>query len=305
MSDTPPIITTKPVDLNTPEAYQPGHSTPVPESKIIHSPIQHLSFSALKTYLSNPAGFYRQYVLKQYDNDLSPAALVGRTIHKQMESFYKQLTWEKSLEITESFFKENVRLVTDWKKTGSPEKSWNEALAGIRDLRRAIPKRKIPKQDDKIVLVETAMTALCGAHIPLKVIPDLVIEKKVGLDAYDWKKVSAFNDTPPAVYWIQAYFIVKPLEKQTGKFVRSVTFVEIKPKLTQSSDLSETIRTHVIPNNPSSIEFRAILRLINFMLEDISGVKRHFLPNVTDMYAGDDEWVRWLEETNNDPAYAL
>lgn len=291
-----------PLNLPLDKVYKAKNEIVIPFDAF---PISHLSFSSLKNYLSNPAGWYRQYVLKQYDNDLSPAALVGRTIHKQLECFYKGLSWEKSFEITASFFEENVRAVTDWKKTGSPEKCWNEIVSGLRDLKRAIAKRKLPKQDDGVLFVESPLVQACGFSIPIKVIPDLAVKKKSGIDIYDWKKVSAFNETAPAVYWIQAYFNIKVIEKQTGEFVRGMTFVEIKPKTSKTADLSEAIRTIVIPNNPSSIEFRAIRRLIDFMLKDIAGVERHFLPNVTDMYAGDDEWMRFLEETNNDPAYSL
>lgn len=265
-------------------------------------PIQHLSFSSLKNYLSNQAGWYRSYVLNERTNELSPAALVGRTIHKYMELHYRRMSPEDIHELVEQFFMEQSANVEDWGKTGSKKKSKNEVMCAIRDLLRAIGKGKLPGPRAKIVNIEQAMKAPVGFNVPLKAIPDLIIRKKDGLHIYDWKKTSAFNKKPPALYFIQAVFNCR-LAKETYKEpVVSMIFVEVKPRK-EEGVLKEAVNLVKIKIAWDSLEFRAISRLIDCMLEDVSGARRYYLPNVTDMYAGDDEWVRWLEATSNDPAY--
>lgn len=263
-------------------------------------PIQHLSFSALKTYLSNPAGFYRQYVLMERTDELSPAALVGRTIHKYMECYYRGLKRKDTQDLVQAFFAEQSQLVTDWGKTGSPEKAKGEVLCAIRDLKKMIAKKKLPNKNAGVLFVEEPFEGSVGHACELKAIPDLVTMDERGIHIFDWKKVSAFNlDSTPALYWIQAYFNMRSVEAAYGP-VKGMTFVEVKP-LKEAGQAAVNLR--YIPND-NSLELRAARRLVDFMLEDLSGEKRHFLGNVCDMYAGDDEWAHWLEETKKDPVYS-
>jgi hypothetical protein len=261
-------------------------------------PIQHLSFSSLKNYLSNQAGWYRSYVLNERTNELSPAALVGRTIHKYMELYYRRIPTQSIHEVVEAFFEEQAATVTDWGKTGSPEKAKMEAMAGIRDLLRAIGKGKLPGPRAKIVNIEEIMEEGVGYGVRIKAIPDLIVRKKDGLHIYDWKKVSAFNDKPTALYYMQALFNAYTAVAKYKEPIVDVTFVEVKPRKDEGK-LKGSINLIKVNVDVESIEFRAVDRLIKCMLEDISGDKRHYLPNVTDMYAGEDEWVAWLKETNN------
>lgn len=267
-------------------------------------PIQYLSFSSLKNYLSNQAGWYRSYVLNERTNELSPAALVGRTIHKYMELHYRLLPVATCREITIAFFNEQARTVTDWGKTGNKTKSKNEVMCAIRDLLRAVDKKKLSGPKAAIVNIEEPMEAPVGFSIPLKAIPDLIIRKKDGLHIWDWKKCSAFNKKPSALYYMQAVFNAMLAREKYKEDVIDVTFVEIKP-LKNEGPLKKAVNLVVVKMDWESLQLIAVKRLINFMLEDISGIKRHYLPNVTDLYSSEESWMAWLEETSDDTNYHL
>ena len=60
--------------------------------------VEHMSPSAFMTSLSNPASFYRTYVLKIYDGLDSMTSLVGKAGHIALEKYYSDgLTQEAAI----------------------------------------------------------------------------------------------------------------------------------------------------------------------------------------------------------------
>src|SRR5574337_753619 len=101
-------------------------------------PIDRLSFSAVREYLSNPWRFHRIYVLKIQTFTDSPATLVGRAFHKCLELFYSSPDFrtEEGLARAKESALSIIRAAApqvDWGKTGSLEKSEAEALQTIED----------------------------------------------------------------------------------------------------------------------------------------------------------------------------
>jgi hypothetical protein len=50
--------------------------------------IDHLSYSAIITFLRNQVEFQKRYIARVYDNAKSPSMVVGTAFHKAMETFY-------------------------------------------------------------------------------------------------------------------------------------------------------------------------------------------------------------------------
>ena len=58
--------------------------------------VDHLSYSALVTFLRNQVEFQKRYIAKVYDNPSSPSMVVGKAFHKALEIYYKGGTFDEA-----------------------------------------------------------------------------------------------------------------------------------------------------------------------------------------------------------------
>ena len=84
--------------------------------------VDHLSYSAIISFLRNQVEFHKRYVASIWDNAKSPAAIVGTAFHKALEEYYKGADIQASVSagLEEINFTSDYEI--DYGKTGSREK---------------------------------------------------------------------------------------------------------------------------------------------------------------------------------------
>jgi len=278
-------------------------------------PIDRLSFSAVREYLSNRWRFHRIYVQKISTWTDSPATLVGKAFHKCLELYYSspEFRTEQGLQDAKNA---GLAIITaaaaqvDWGKTGSLEKSQAEALQTIEHYFLEDPKY----QDHGTVTPERMYSGMVkGIPVTVKAISDLTIKGEKELGIVDFKKVSQlsiisdealagmqrlFPGVPPA-YLIQAWFNYKALFAATGEKADWMKFHEVKTsKNKKNEDGTTSPQSHIITVDFASPEWknmdRIITKMVKQILRDISRKNCVWLPNISDMMAGEESWTEYL-----------
>lgn len=278
-------------------------------------PIDRLSFSAVREYLSNPFRFWRIYVQKISTWTDSPATLVGKAFHKCLELYYTSPEF-RTPEGLEEAKAAGLAIITaaapqvDWGKTGSLEKAHADALQTIEHYFLEDPKY----QDMGTLTPERLLSGtIKGIPVTVKAISDLTIEGEGGTGIVDFKKVSQLSEWPeeiteppnPAVvtrlfpgvppgYLFQAWFNQKSLFAATGKKADWMKFHEVKT----SKNKDGSPQSNVIVVDFATPEWKAMDRIITKMvkaiLRDVSRKSRVWLPNVFDQMAGEESWSEYL-----------
>lgn len=270
--------------------------------------LQHLSYSAVTKYLTNPYEFHRCYVQKKYRDDTSPAAAVGTAMHKAIEMFYKGKSVESALKDGEiELIKQKNQI-----RFGKTQ-TFDDCLAEYRTLTSVFFNAPV-FNPARVVSVEEAIVAeVDGLKIKLKAKTDLLGRAENGdLIIFDWKKVSAYTNPEvilgydregkalteemiPAKYFIQAFFNARTIKAQYREDPKSMIFVEIKAA--KNRDGSPQIRQYHIDltNEDVQKDFARITQLVNHIAEEVEH-REKWLPNFDDMFIGDLVWREWLME---------
>lgn len=264
--------------------------------------VDHMSPSAFMTSLSNPASFYRTYVLKIYDGLDSPASLTGKAAHLALEKYYsdgatQEAAIEAGLEWLSSQRDSNIK----YGATSSREKMQADYNQGIRHYFEEEP--KFHKLIDVEVGRDAAVVAknlLTGEplSIPIKCVLDIVYEDEVGqLWLCDHKFVKAWtkdSDEAPAdglglvdfKRFIQGMFYLHWAAAKYGREPAGIVYNEVK--IPKNRDKSAQLRPYVFrfDDQNRTTYLSAFYKLFETQIHDLNIPGRHWLPNPNDIFDG-------------------
>lgn len=244
------------------------------------SRVNHLSYSAIVTFLNNQVEFQKRYIAKIYDNPKTPSLVVGTSFHKAMETFYDkdggnvQAAIEAGLE--EMSYVSDSEI--DFGKTGSREKM-------MQDYTRLVNKyfEEAPHYDE-VVDVEKRLEASI-ANVPMVGVIDMVVRDS-GLRLIDYKTVTAYSpdDEESYKYLMQAYIYLVLAEAEYNQEVTEVVFKEIKKTINR--DGSPQCRD-VAFDRQSVLAFAPIAKkIITNVFEYVNDDRSKFFPNMNDRMNG-------------------
>lgn len=244
------------------------------------SRVDHLSYSAIVTFLNNQVEFQKRYIAKIYDNPKTPSLVVGTSFHKAMETFYDkdggnvQAAIEAGLE--EMSYVSDSEI--DFGKTGGREKM-------MQDYTRLVNKyfEEAPHYDE-VVDVEKRLEASI-ANVPMVGVIDMVVRDN-GLRLIDYKTVTAYSpdDEESYKYLMQAYIYLVLAEAEYNQEVTEVVFKEIKKTINR--DGSPQCRD-VAFDRQSVLAFAPIAKkIITNVFEYVNDDRSKFFPNMNDRMNG-------------------
>jgi len=244
------------------------------------SRVDHLSYSAIVTFLNNQVEFQKRYIAKIYDNPKTPSLVVGTSFHKAMETFYDkdggnvQAAIEAGLE--EMSYVSDSEI--DFGKTGSREKM-------VQDYTRLVNKyfEEAPHYDE-VVDVEKRLEASV-ANVPMVGVIDMVVRDN-SLRLIDYKTVTAYSpdDEESYKYLMQAYIYLVLAEAEYNQEVTEVVFKEIKKTINR--DGSPQCRD-VAFDRQSVLAFAPIAKkIITNVFEYVNDDRSKFFPNMNDRMNG-------------------
>lgn len=244
------------------------------------SRVDHLSYSAIVTFLNNQVEFQKRYIAKIYDNPKTPSLVVGTSFHKAMETFYDKDGGDVQAAIEAGL--EEMSYVSDseidFGKTGSREKM-------MQDYTRLVNKyfEEAPHYDE-VVDVEKRLEASI-ANVPMVGVIDMVVRDN-GLRLIDYKTVTAYSpdDEESYKYLMQAYIYLVLTEAEYNQEVTEVVFKEIKKTINR--DGSPQCRD-VAFDRQSILAFAPIAKkIITNVFEYVNDDRSKFFPNMNDRMNG-------------------
>lgn len=249
--------------------------------------IDHLSYSAIITFLRNQVEFQKRYIARVYDNEKSPSMVVGTAFHKAMETFYNGESIDKAV----AAGLEEIRITSDYEinfgKDGSREKM-------IKDYTFLVNKyfEEAPGYD--VVDTEKRMEHTVSG-VPMVGVSDLNVRTAAGkLSIKDYKTVTSYSsptndpDDPEYVenykYLLQGYIYLVLAETEYKEEVESVEFIEVKKS--KNKDGSSQIRGFEYPRE-SLLEFAPIAhKIITNVFAYVNDDNAKFFPNPSDYING-------------------
>ena len=244
------------------------------------SRVDHLSYSAIVTFLNNQVEFQKRYIAKIYDNPKTPSLVVGTSFHKAMETYYDKDGGDVQAAIEAGL--EEMSYVSDseidFGKTGSREKM-------MQDYTRLVNKyfEEAPHYDE-VVDVEKRLEANI-ANVPMVGVIDMVVRDN-GLRLIDYKTVTAYSpdDEESYKYLMQAYIYLVLAEAEYNQEVTEVVFKEIKKTINR--DGSPQCRD-VAFDRQSVLAFAPIAKkIITNVYEYVNDDRSKFFPNMNDRMNG-------------------
>ena len=249
--------------------------------------IDYWSYSSLTLFLRNRLAFKKTYILKQYDNQNSSAAIIGRAGHKALEHYLKMGNdVHAAIEAGHRYIASVSDIEIDYGKTGSRE-------AIIKAYTQAIDFYFSELPDfGKVLGVEEGITTVVHDRngnelpMPLKSISDVISEDSNGdIWVHDHKFVKSYSDgsEDKAVLIIQALFNYHTIEAKYGRAPVGIKFHECK--ITANKNNEAQVQPYEIRFNDPA-HFAVFYQLINDCTKEIRKPDVMFLPNPQDMFDG-------------------
>lgn len=242
--------------------------------------VDHLSYSAIISFLRNQVEFHKRYVAGIWDNAKSPAAIVGTAFHKALEEYYKGADIQASVSagLEEINFTSDYEI--DYGKTGSREKM-------IKDYTTLVNKyfEEAPSYH-KIIDIEVKLRESV-AGVPMVAKIDMVDEDENGsawLD--DHKTVGAYSpeEEENYKYLLQGYIYLVVAEKHYGREFAGVRFGEIKRSINRDGSPQ---RREVVYDRESLLAFAPVAqKIITNVFAYVNDDHSKFFPNPSDTLSG-------------------
>jgi len=246
--------------------------------------VDHLSYSAIRAYLTSPAKFWNQYILREpFKPNLAMAA--GSAWHKGVEEYllgndeYIPAGWEKMME----FKAEQAKTLEDEEFQEFCKKFSKE----YKDLLRSLedyPSFKRAWSPGKFIEVKVSMPSPVEGGLPITGVVDVI---DINGNPVDHKYVSRFS-TDKEKYYVQAWFYYYIAHNLTGKYPHHMIISEFKK--TKNRDESPQLREMVI--NYEKKWMKKIDEWYVMVSRQILAQKE-FVANPFQMYGGDD-WKSYL-----------
>lgn len=241
--------------------------------------VDHLSYSAIITFLRNQVEFQKRYIAKVWDNAKSPSMVVGTAFHKALELHYNG----KSINDAITGGLEEINFTSDYEidfgKTGSREKM-------IADYTNLVNKyfEEAPDFGD-IVGVEKRLEGKVS-NVPMVGVIDLIARKDGELWLHDHKSVHAYSpeEEENYKYLLQGYIYLVLAEAILGEKVAGVVFGEIKKSINRDGSPQ---RREVSYDRQSLLEFSPVAtKIITNVFDYVNNDNSKFFPNPSDQMNG-------------------
>lgn len=302
--------------------------------QIENFPVPHLSFSALRSYLTDRQAFFRRYVRWEFDNEWSPALFEGNTCHRILEEYYKAalecdssgkkmkgFDWNGTIKkiIAEEMASDAFRRI-EWGKTGSIDKSIMLIEQSMEFYQKDLPivQGIVAVEGTYVSDFETPDGELMP--IPLKGKLDLIHTVDGELVARDHKFISTFTDIEALredgldgdpVLDLQAAQYFFNTYKTLGRYLRRMVFDQVKKS--KNKDGSPQRKEYVVDFVERPEVLARFLELYRRVVRELSGQPPidpetgviYFVPNPFAMYGWKDAWLDFCEEVETGKQWNL
>lgn len=259
-------------------------------------PIEHLSYSALRSYCSNQQQFFKNYILGIWDNRSSVVALVGKGFHKTMEHYYKTGDIDTAIELGHTYISKVPDSEIDWGKTGSREQAMKEMSAAVNFYMNEEPDL------GETIAIEDKVTTDKGfggelLPLPIKAVTDRVTRQNGKLHIIDYKVVTSFSDPDEEdpLKVLQAMFNFITVTAKHGEEPEDIIYLEVKKS--QNRDGSPQVRPYRIGFADHAHYQGYFKRIYSDVIYELARDDRRYLPNFGDTFTGKEAWTDYVAET--------
>jgi len=248
----------------------------------------------MSALLSNPLNFKKKYILKVYDDAMSPSGVVGTACHKVAEAYFGNgKSTDEAIQVGYDYIDSVSESEIDYGKTGSREKILTEFKQAIGFFFEELPVfHEILGVE---VSITTEITGVDGNVLPLpaKAKIDLVSKNKLGeLEVVDWKFSRGYTDANVTDFskFLQAMFDYHIVKEKYGEAPARVIFRECK--ISKNKDNTPQIQDYVIDFKEDTIygDFATFYKLYNEVTKYISSPTSIYLPNPNDYFNGQNSF---------------
>lgn len=256
--------------------------------------IDYWSYSSMSALLSNPLNFKKKYILKVYDDPMSPSGVVGTACHKVAEAYFGNgKSEQESIQAGYDYIDSISHTEIDYGKTGSKEKILKDFEQATRFFFEELP------QYHEILGVEYSITTeiqtIDGNTLPLpaKAKIDLISKNKLGeIEIIDWKFTRGYTDPSVTDFgkFLQAMFDYHIVLAKFGEAPARVIFREVK--ISKNKDNTPQIQDYVIDFKEGTIygDFATFYKLYNDTTKYVSSPTSIYLPNPNDYFNGQNSF---------------
>lgn len=292
------------------------------EEQILNFPVQHISASAIRAYLTDRQSFFKRYVRLEFEMTKGPSLIEGSLFHSVLELYWQehkegnQSKFDveqafdsrlKQMEVDNSF--ENV----NWWSTGSKEKSIETVQKALWFYFAELP----TWTTEQIVGIEARFLSdfedleWNTMPIPLKWFLDLVVKENEDIIIEDHKLVSVCTqqeDNDPK-YEIQAceyWFLVR---KHFWFNPKRMIFRQVKKS--KNRDGSPQVVPYVVEYDAAMLN--RFLEIYRRMVKELSGQPLidektgivQFLPNPYASFWVEESWKDFCDEVDSGKNWTL
>lgn len=256
--------------------------------------IDYWSYSSMSALLSNPLNFKKKYILKVYDDAMSPSGVVGTACHKVAEAYFGNgKSTDEAIQVGYDYIDSVSEKEIDYGKTGSREKILNEFKQAIGFFFEELPVfHEILGVE---VSITTEITGIDGNVLPLpaKAKIDLIARNKLTeIEVIDWKFSRGYTDPDVTDFskFLQAMFDYHIVKEKYGEAPARVIFRECK--ISKNKDNTPQIQDYVIDFKEDTLygDFATFYKLYNEVTKYISSPTSIYLPNPNDYFNGQNSF---------------
>lgn len=258
-------------------------------------PIEHLSFSAMRSFCSNPASFKKNYILNLWDYKTSITAMGGKAFHRFAENYFKGVDIERATKEAYNVIEETPDTKIDFGKTGSREQIIKVLNAGIEFFLQERP------DVGEVLDAEMKLTTDVEYEgrvlpLPIKAVTDLVTRKNGEIVGWDWKLTISHTDKEEEnpQYVLQAMFNYFIIKAKYGEAPKRFYFVEIKKS--KYRDGSPQLEYYEIEFDKHPEYFTYFYRMYSGVVLQLANPDIQFLPNFNDQFTGKEAWEDFTAE---------
>jgi DNA segregation ATPase FtsK/SpoIIIE-like protein len=262
-------------------------------------PIEHLSYSAMRSYCANQQQFFKNYILGIWDYKSSFVALVGQAFHKTMENYYRTQNIDDALKVGVGYINQIKDNDVEWGKTGTREQA-------IKELSQVVNFYLNEEPDlGETIAIEEKITTDKGFNgeilpLPVKAVTDRVTKTADGkIHIVDYKVVSSFSDPEEEdpLKIIQAMFNFITISAKFGQEPEDIIYLEVKK--TQNRDHSPQVNPYRIKFAEQEEYKTYFTKIYTDVIVELAREDRRYLPNFGDMYNGKEAWKDYVSEVIN------
>jgi hypothetical protein len=254
-------------------------------------PLEHVSYSAITTYLSDRSEFHRRYFLGERNSTESPSTLIGHAVHKYAETYLLGHGAACAEEAGRWMIMNAVDV--DWGKTGNVEdclRKFQFCTSTFNDEGlRLVGSLKV------LDLEKSFNRKHAGVKLPIRAIADAVVQDEDGrILIYDWKTSMRIDDELKPAFIIQAIMYKWAIWKTYGQIPYAMNFFFMRTSQPRDGSPAYGLKSFVYAEHDS--EEAAVKALVKSVIKEISKKSTDFLPNVRNDLTGADSWKHYVEQ---------